>query len=196
MLVLVFPKGELHLNMNHGHTAFLDAFFKNITWLGSGWMVLVLALGLLFVRFRDAVVFLAGNLVITVFVQGGKHLVFPHALRPVAWFQGHDVLHLVQGVHMHLYHSFPSGHSATALGVFVILVYLTRNKPLKFLWLLLALLTAFSRVYLSQHFMEDIVAGSMIGFAGMLVTVYYFDRNFSDFCNRSVLKCFSHKKKV
>ena len=194
--MLASPKGELHLSINQWHTAFFDTFFKYITWLGSGWMVAVLVLVLLFVRVHDSVMFLAGNLVVTVIVQAGKHLFFPHALRPVAWFQGRDVLHLVQGVPMHLYNSFPSGHSATAFGAFVMMVYLTRNRPLKFLWLLLALLTAFSRVYLSQHFTEDVVAGSFIGFAGMLATVYYFERNFSDFCNRPVVACFARKKKI
>ncbi len=186
-LVLLEPKADLHLMINGWHSSFGDAFFSAITWMGSGWMVLFLFLIFLFVRVRYAVIFGVGNLLITLLVQVGKHLLFPHALRPVAYFKGGHPLHLVEGVHMHLYNSFPSGHSATAFGIFVLLVFITRKEWLRFLYLMVAVLTAFSRVYLSQHFMADAVAGSIIGFAGMWLTVYYFDNRWAGCCHFSIL---------
>ena len=129
-------------------------------------------------------------------VQVGKHLIFPDALRPVAYFKGIHTLHLVDGVVMHAYNSFPSGHSATAFGIFVMLIFLIKNRRLKLLWLAVALLTAFSRVYLSQHFMEDVLAGSLIGTLVMFFTVYYFDRYFPGCCNYSVVSRLTHKKRV
>lgn len=195
-LVFSYPKADLHLAINQWHSAFFDAFFKYLTLLGSGWMVLLLALIFLLIQVRHAVVFLIGNLLITLFVQVGKHLIFPDALRPVAYFKGTHVLHLVDGVVMHSYNSFPSGHSATAFAIFVMLILLIKNRGLKFLLLLVALLTAFSRVYLSQHFMADILAGSLIGILVMFFTIYYFNRYFPGCCNYSVASRWAHKKKV
>ena len=194
--VVSYSKADLHLIINQWHTGFFDIFFKYVTFLGNGWMVLVLFLVFLLIKTRYAVIFLAGNFLITLLVQGTKHLIFPYALRPVAYFKGVHVLHLIPGVAMYSNNSFPSGHAATAFGIFVMLIYITKNRTLKFLWLIIALLTAYSRIYLSQHFMEDILAGSLIGAIVMFLTVYYFNRYFRDLYNYSILYRLFPKSKV
>jgi len=174
IVLISSPKAAIHLSINQWHAPFFDGLFKYMTLLGS-WGVGVLFLLLLIRYKREAIIFLIGNLVITLLVQGLKHLVFPGTLRPVAYFKGIHILHLIPGEAMHFYNSFPSGHSASAFGIFIILIYLTKNSWLKIGWLLLAFLIAFSRVYLSQHFLEDILAGSFIGLIGMGFTLYIFD---------------------
>ena len=57
--------------------------------------------------------------------------------------------------------SFPSGHSATAFGgAWLFSRYLPRLAPL---WYSIAGLTAFSRVYLGDHYPGDVVSGSLLG---------------------------------
>jgi undecaprenyl-diphosphatase len=57
--------------------------------------------------------------------------------------------------------SFPSGHSATAFGgAWIFSHYLPR---LSWLWYTIAGLTAFSRVYLGDHYPGDVVSGSVLG---------------------------------
>ena len=57
--------------------------------------------------------------------------------------------------------SFPSGHSATAFGgAWIFSRYLPR---LNWLWYTIAGLTAFSRVYLGDHYPGDVVSGSVLG---------------------------------
>ncbi len=195
-LVISYSKADLHLIINQWHTVFFDIFFKYVTFLGNGWMVLILFLVFLLIKIRYAVIFLTGNFLITLLVQVTKHFIFPHALRPVAYFKGVHVLHLIPDVAMYSYNSFPSGHAATAFGIFVMLISITKNRTLKFLWLVIALLTAYSRIYLSQHFMVDILAGSLTGAIVMFLTVYYFNRYFRNFCNYPILHRQSHKNKV
>ncbi len=57
--------------------------------------------------------------------------------------------------------SFPSGHAATALGAATVLAILfPRFRPL---FLLAGLTVAVSRVVLTQHYVSDIMAGSLLG---------------------------------
>ena len=181
IVLILFPKTEIHLFINQYHNPFFDLFFKYLTWLGSGWSVALLFLLLLIKHKREAVIYLAGNLLITLTIQSLKHFIFNDMLRPVAYFKDIHPLYLIPGETMHLYNSFPSGHSATAFGIFVILIYLTKNQWGKLAWLILAMLIAFSRVYLSQHFMMDILAGSVIGTIGMSFTIYFFNRYYPEF---------------
>lgn len=58
--------------------------------------------------------------------------------------------------------SFPSGHTATAFGSVMILVF--RHKGLlRWLPLAGALLMAFSRLYVGAHYPSDVAAGALVG---------------------------------
>ncbi len=59
-------------------------------------------------------------------------------------------------------YSFPSGHTAAGITCTTVL-YLTRQKWLWKLTLLLSLLIGFSRMYLYVHFPTDIIGGIIIG---------------------------------
>ena len=63
---------------------------------------------------------------------------------------------------MHSFFSFPSGHTVSAFALFAFFAFLSKNKY-GFIWLIFAVLTAFSRIYLCQHFLIDTFAGSVIG---------------------------------
>ena len=64
--------------------------------------------------------------------------------------------------------SFPSGHSGTA---FVTATILANNFNREEIFLTLATLVAFSRIYLEDHYPSDAIAGSLIGLiVGITVT--------------------------
>ncbi len=176
ILLLLYNKDTSHIGINKHHTPFLDTFFKNITYLGSGWMILVLFVFLLFISYRLALILAISNLLITIVVQLLKNIVFSGSFRPKAYFDGIYDLYFIPGVQVHSMHSFPSGHSATAFSIFFFLS-LVSDKPIwKFFTAFFAILTAFSRVYLSQHFMEDILLGSAIGLLLSFLVFYYFEK--------------------
>ncbi|TCD47637.1 phosphatase PAP2 family protein [Chlorobium sp. N1] len=67
----------------------------------------------------------------------------------------------------HAWVSFPSGHSATAFSVAAALALLyPRAAPVFYA---AAALIAFSRMFLGQHFLSDVVAGSALGVATSLI---------------------------
>jgi len=175
LVVLWFDKAGIHLAINAFHYPQLDIFFKYLTYFGDGWMVLCLSIVLLFVKYRYTAIFLVSNMLITLVVQISKKLIFVDYPRPRAFFDSLHELYFVPGVEVHSLHSFPSGHAATAFGIFLMLTMITRMHSLHILWILLAVLTAFSRVYLSQHFLADILAGALIGTIITFLTFYYFN---------------------
>jgi len=67
-----------------------------------------------------------------------------------------------QGHFEHAWTSFPSGHSATALSVAMTLSLLLPRFRL--LFMAGAILVVASRVILCQHYLSDVIAGSMLGF--------------------------------
>jgi len=73
------------------------------------------------------------------------------------------------------YNSFPSGHTVTAFSAAVVLSYVSVNKRYGFIFLLLAIGVAYSRMYLSQHFFEDVTAGSILGTFSTIMWVTWLD---------------------
>lgn len=65
--------------------------------------------------------------------------------------------------------SFPSSHAMFAFCVIPILF--EQFPKLKKLWVVLAVLIAFSRVYFGLHFVSDIIAGGLIGYLIGLIIV-------------------------
>jgi undecaprenyl-diphosphatase len=58
--------------------------------------------------------------------------------------------------------SFPSSHAMLA---FCSLPFISKEFPkLKYLWILFAILIAFSRVYFGLHFLSDVLAGGLLGY--------------------------------
>ena len=191
VILLSYPKAEIHLTINQFHTTFFNYFFRFMTFLG-GWGLVFLAIILLLTKVRNGVIFLIGTLITTIFVQGLKHLVFSGVMRPVAYFhQIHKMLYLVPGVVVHFWDSFPSGHTASAFSYFIILIFLSKRTWQKVIWLLMACLIGFSRIYLSQHFLIDVEFGSLVGIISMMIPVLYFEKHYPDKLNFPLF----HKKK-
>jgi membrane-associated phospholipid phosphatase len=189
ILMFSYSKTELHILSNEANSPFLDYFFKYTTHLGDGKMIAVLFIVLLFVKYRFAFAFLAGSLSASVVVNLAKRFILHENYRPSKYFEIFETyqLHLVEGVKIHSINSFPSGHTATAFNVFFTLALLTKNNGLKFLFFVLAVLIAYSRVYLSQHFLIDITASSVIGILFILIFWVWFDKFHSNWLDKSFL---------
>ncbi|MGI4835534.1 MAG: phosphatase PAP2 family protein [Janthinobacterium lividum] len=164
--LLATPRHTLFFWVNGHHAPLLDQFFRPFTNVGDGAFYALVCLGLLFVRFRWALLGFGCFAVTSLAAQVGKHLIFTGHPRPARYFQehpGYPALHTVEGVVLGTLKSFPSGHSTSAFSVFLLLTYLVRRRQWGIAFTLLAALTAYSRVYLAQHFVEDVFAGSVLG---------------------------------
>ncbi|XOV93007.1 MAG: phosphatase PAP2 family protein [Bacteroidota bacterium] len=156
--------GDEVLFLNLNRNAFFDAFFKIWTYMGDGIFVGICMIALVIWRWRLAVVFAVLGLAQFIFAQGLKRLVFSDVPRPVKYFSGLHELNLIEGVQHHGSFSFPSGHTITAFAVATFFAIVFRNnKAISILVLIGAILVGLSRIYLLQHFLRDVLAGSLIG---------------------------------
>ena len=179
LLLAIIPKGELHLLLCQPHMPFLDTIVPIFSDLVD-WLPYLIVFLLLFYRAGWAT-FLASNLLLsTLIVQPIKHLV--NAPRPLTWFAENmpDIsLPLVEGVKMNLWLSFPSGHTTTFFVLFfsISIILCTENirgkNILSLLCFLLATFGAYTRIYLSQHFALDVLAGIVIA-SFSTILLYYF----------------------
>jgi membrane-associated phospholipid phosphatase len=171
--LLLHSKGQAHLILNQYRSEPCDYFFSFITYLGDGYAALFLVIFLCFFKYRNAILLAVATLVASLITQFLKHTLFSDQVRPKKYFEGIAQLKLIPWVENYSYNSFPSGHATTAFAAFFCLALLIENNALKLLMLACALIISFSRVYLSQHFLNDIVAGSFIGVTTSLFIYHY-----------------------
>lgn len=177
IVVFINNKTSLHLMMNPKHTVGLDTFFKYATHLGDGFVTSVLALTaslLLFKRHKWSPLLLSIStlLLAGILSQFFKRMVFPEAKRPMKYI-GNEFLQLVDGVKTYDLYSFPSGHTTSAFAFFALIsfFFFTKHTRWQLVPLVLALVVGYSRIYLSQHFLEDVVAGALIGIVSFILSV-------------------------
>ena len=168
-----FSKDQIHIYLNQINSPFADVFFKYVTYLGDGITIAIFIVLLLFIKYRYFLIMLGNVLITTVVVQVLKRVIFAGSFRPIKYFSGIYDLHLVEGVKMHSFNSFPSGHTATAFALFFMAALISKNNLLKLLFFVFALLAAYSRVYLSQHFLVDIYFASIISMTITLFMYYW-----------------------
>ena len=190
-LMYAYPKPELHMLVNSQHMSSLDTFFKYLSVMAE-WPLYVLALlPLLWKKYKFPLFFAVCELTGGTTLQILKHIISYD--RPVSVFENypHLELPLVPGVDMYHGNSFPSGHASTffmfcTCCVILMAIHYIREGKLRdlrtkilfnatlLLLLVFAALGAYSRVYLSQHFVSDICVGSIIGFTTPFLMLYLF----------------------
>lgn len=85
------------------------------------------------------------------------------APRPKAIISSDTYTYFFEGITHSGITSFPSGHATTIFALATVLAFSGKNKYGALAYFFFATLVAYSRVYLGQHFMEDVLVGAMLG---------------------------------
>ncbi len=162
---LVQTQMNISLALNQFHNKLFDYLCYFGTHAGDGLFAITLGLILLFTRFHSGILVLLAYAFSSGLTQILKHLVFDDVHRPLWHLERlSDVMYYLPPGAEHVYNnSFPSGHTTTAFAIFSMLSFITENKFYKGLFFAAAIIVAFSRVYLLQHFLVDTMAGASIG---------------------------------
>lgn len=175
LAIALTDKLHLHVFFNGLLQPWLNTFFKYITNLGDGLFVVCAGGLLLIFNVRKGLTTLLAYGISAGFTQGIKYAFFGDIDRPELVFeQNHMHINLVEGVDMNIHNSFPSGHATAAFALCFCLSFLSEKPVYKAFFFVAALVVAFSRVYLSQHFLEDITAGSFIAVFFSFIVCWFF----------------------
>ena len=164
LLVFLIHKLELHQLLNSYHTTILDSIAKYATHVGDGIFFSIVIFAFIFKSIRTSILLLLSFLISSGVAQFLKKIIFTDAMRPMHYFQYNENFHRIENFTYHFNNSFPSGHATSCFALFTILALTySKNKLIQVACLVAAILFSFTRVYLSQHFFQDILAGSVIG---------------------------------
>lgn len=170
LLQLLYTQTDLMRWVNVRNSPRADVFFAYATYLGDGvFFVLVCVIVLIYNRRVGFLAFASFALssLISLFL---KTIVFSSSPRPLRFFE-HSIneYHIIKGLDIYSYNSFPSGHTISAFALFSLMAFIDKRKERGWFFFLLAALTGYSRVYLFQHFVEDTYVGSLIGTASSVL---------------------------
>jgi membrane-associated phospholipid phosphatase len=173
--LVVFSAKDIFFQFNTFHTLYLDTFFQNYTLLGDGvFSIAVFLVLLLAERGALAMQVITGYLFSGMISQVLKRLI--HAPRPQAIIQNTEYPYFIDGITHTGMTSFPSGHTTSVFALAVLLALNTNDKRRSPIYLVTAIITGYSRIYLGQHFLADVVAGALIGILSALVVYWYLRR--------------------
>jgi len=193
---LIFTQAELFLAVNRHHHPDADLFFMLFTYIGDWPFTLLLAIIFLFIRLRNSLVLIGTMLYTGLYTHSLKFLL--HHPRPALYFEHLDPIYTIKDYALRNSLSFPSGHTTCVFALCITLCYILRTKNQIGLFFL-ALLVSFSRVYLSQHFFKDLMAGSLIGTFFALHLLWLFEKRdwyYHPALNNSIISLIKRNKPV
>jgi membrane-associated phospholipid phosphatase len=174
LLLMFSSRDVIFRTANLNHSDFLDYFMFGLTELGDGIAatVILLLMPAIFKSCRNWWFVLAAlicNVAPALLVQVVKSLV--NAPRPLKYYElDPSWIHLREHWPRLFERSFPSGHSACifSLCCFLAMILPKSVERWGLGFFILALLVAYSRMYVAAHFYADIFVGSLLGTLGTI----------------------------
>ena len=174
VIKLIFKREEIFFKVNGINSPLADFLAPFVTDLGNGWFAVAITMVLALFNYRKAFIMGTSYAVTSLTAQILKYIF--EEPRPALYFKDQTSrIHFVKDVDILKLHSFPSGHTVSAFMLAVILTCWSKNKAWGPVFLLIAILVGYSRMYLCEHFFEDVTAGSIIGVIVTVMWLYWID---------------------
>ncbi|GJM35758.1 MAG: hypothetical protein DHS20C18_47590 [Saprospiraceae bacterium] len=175
ILLLFIEQGDVIYFFSDHRTQLGNYIFRYGTKLGEEISYFIILIILLFVGYRHALAVPFLGLTVTV-VSFLAKLVFAHD-RPSLYFRKQGVFETITTIDGVVLNgganSFPSGHTMSAFALYAFLAFcLPFKKGVALLTFTIALVVGISRIYLVQHFFEDVYLGAIIG--TLIAMAWYF----------------------
>ena len=170
-------KGDLVHWFGERDQPFWNNFWIFVTKLGEEYIYVIAVIVLIYRKYAYAL--MVPILGLTVGVLSWFLKDFFNQPRPLQFYKDLDQIEKLSLIEnfktMTGYSSFPSGHTFSAFAIYTFFALVSKQKWVSFICCLLAVGVALSRVYLNQHFLEDIYLGSILG-VGLAIAYYYFSQ--------------------
>jgi membrane-associated phospholipid phosphatase len=171
--LMIYGKNESFLVINKYNSPSFDYFFRYYTYLGDGIIWIPIFLYALFKKKQFLLPVILGVVISTLLSQFLKHVVFPDALRPFGTLK--DKMHIITGMEIYTYNSFPSGHTCTAFTLALLMAFVVRRNFWVFFFPIMAFFVGYSRVYLAEHFVTDVFAGILVGIVSAYLSLLIYE---------------------
>ena len=156
--------GYLNIWFSQHYNPVLGRFFSYYTNLGQEWLLVPISLILLIWQKNLTLLMrLSATFILNTLITVTLKFVIFDINRPKVVLEKFNLI-FTEGVEIHSYNSFPSGHTSAAFALAMAISFWFDTRSVSFLAISLAILVGISRIYLQQHFMEDVLAGAIIGF--------------------------------
>jgi membrane-associated phospholipid phosphatase len=165
-------KEAAFISLNSYHPFYLNVFFINFTFMGDGVFALCLVAAIIyyFKKRKLGFALLYSFLISGLAVQIIKNIV--NSTGPKLYFEAGTYLNFINDVTLGGHAGFPSGHTASAFAIATVLALMMKNKKLQLLILMAAILVGYSRIYLAQHFLVDVIIGALLGTVSGILSFY------------------------
>ena len=185
-IISFYSKSDGFFLLNPYHSVTLTYLFIYATYLGDG--LFCTAIGILFFlsrkRFLGWIV-LSSYAISGIIAQVLKYYIIEP--RPAIFLKDSSYKYFIDDVTLHNLHAFPSGHTASAFALAAVVSFALKNKNYSILLLSGAFLVGYSRIYLAQHFMDDVLAGAVIGVVSAIICYLFFYSYFKRIDNKHQL---------
>lgn len=167
ILAAVTPYGHEIVYLNDWREGWLNPFFRRVTHLGEAPAFIVAGLAALFWQYRFTVLIALVGLFTSPLVYTLKDKIGTD--RPKTYFEKTGMSEAVVVVPEERLNSgrtsFPSGHTTAAFALYGLLSLMLdpRVRQWGLLLAILAITVGFSRIYLVQHFLRDVLGGAVLG---------------------------------
>jgi membrane-associated phospholipid phosphatase len=162
IFLLTVGKAAAFVDLNPYHRTTLDTVFVWITFLGDAtFSIIVFLIYLLRRRWSKATQVILAFLLSGLLAQILKNLF--SMPRPKQFFAPGAYPYFIDGVTHLGFASFPSGHTTSIFALGTLLAIFTKDQRGKVACLLGAVIVGYSRIYLGQHFLGDVLMGSCVG---------------------------------
>ena len=162
IFVAIYGKDKSFLVINGAHSTEADYFFNYVTYLGDGLLWIPLFLYVLIYKRDFFIAVLSALIICTIITHVFKRVIFVDEPRPLRLLENlARAVPLVK--HNNYVNSFPSGHTSTAFTFALLLAYIIRKNFAIYAFPIVAFIVGYSRVYLAQHFVTDVLAGMITG---------------------------------
>ncbi len=176
-LILTGSNGKVNcfLFLNQLHRQWLDLLFINLTFLGDGIFSIAAAV-LILIIWKQRWVSL--NIIVAYLFSGIMAQVLKRlfmAPRPKEIIAGRLYRSFIDGITGVGWDSFPSGHTTSVFALATIMALYVNKKRWGLIFLVIAMMVGYSRIYLGQHFLQDVIAGAILGTVTGLIVYALFN---------------------